>query len=225
MLARLFSSKFSATVRAVSLQQPWCVPRADSVLGCLGFVAGLIFAAWPFVVCCFVENSMVLPTTLCPVPEEQQPLNEFKQLQESWFFSWAMLPRLPFISRLAIVWGLGFGLAIPISLVSFPFSKLPLQCLWAAALGACFPAIFVLVQLYLGWTYVGDRLRDVRIFYEESGWYDGQYWTKPEQMLAQDQLVVTYQIQPLLRRIQKSLAAIAALFALSAVVWPLVFHP
>lgn len=91
--------------------------------------------------------------------------------------------------------------------------------------GGLFPGYLCPGAALFGLDLCGRSLRDVRIFYEESGWYDGQYWTKPEQMLAQDQLVVTYQIQPLLRRIQKSLAAIAALFALSAVVWPLVFHP
>jgi hypothetical protein len=27
----------------------------------------------------------------CPVPEEQQPVNEYEQLKESWFFRWATL--------------------------------------------------------------------------------------------------------------------------------------
>ncbi len=162
---------------------------------------------------------MVSPTTLCPVPEEQQPLNEFKDLQESWFFSWVMLPRLPFVGRLAIVGTIGLILVMPISLVSFPFAKMPVQCLWSAAIGACFPIIFILVQQYLGWTYVRDRLSAEKIFYEESGWYDGQYWTKPTEMLAQDQLVVTYQIHPLLKRIQKSLLAIGAFFLVSAGAW------
>ena len=167
----------------------------------------------------FVKNLMLSPTTLCPVPEEQQPLNEFKDLQESWFFSWAMLAQLPFLSRLAIVWAIGLVLVMPISLVSFPFAKLPVQCLWSAAIGACFPVIFVLVQQYLGWTYVRDRLSAERIFYEESGWYDGQYWTKPTEMLAQDQLVVTYQLLPLLKRIQTCLLAIGGFFLATAVAW------
>ena len=162
---------------------------------------------------------MVSPVTLCPVPEEQQPLNEFKDLQESWFFSWAMLPQLPYLARLSIVWGIGFVLAIPISLVSFPMAKMPGHCLWATAIGACFPVIFVLVQQYLGWTYVRDRLNAEQIFYEESGWYDGQYWTKPPEMLDKDQLVVTYQVYPLLKRIQKTLLSIGAFFLSSAIAW------
>lgn len=166
---------------------------------------------------------MVSPSPLCPVPEEQQPLNEYRKLQESWFFGWAILPHLPFVRRLVIVWLLGWALALPVSMVSFPLAKMPLRCLWATGLGACFPAVFVLVQLYLGWTYVRDRLANSTIFYEESGWYDGHYWTKPDEMQTQDQLVVTYQIQPLLRRIKKSLAVIALAFGISAIAWPLLY--
>jgi hypothetical protein len=164
---------------------------------------------------------MVSPSSLCPVPEEQQPLNEFKDLQDSWFFSWPVMSWSKFLLRLAIVWAMGGVLAFPISLVSFPLAKMPLQCLWATAVGACLPIVFVLLQLYLGWSYVRDRLNAPQIFYEESGWYDGQYWKKPSEMLAQDQLVVTYQITPLLRRIQKILAAIALAFLLTAGAWSL----
>ena len=29
--------------------------------------------------------------SVCPVPLEQQPVNEYQQLQDSWFYSWATL--------------------------------------------------------------------------------------------------------------------------------------
>lgn len=164
---------------------------------------------------------MVFPPSLCPVPEEQQPLNEYRELKSSWFFGWAMLPWVNFVGRLGIVWLLGWLLSLPVSMVSFPLAKMPVQCLWASGLGALFPTTFVLVQLYLGWSYVRDRLANSTIFYEESGWYDGHYWTKPTEMLAQDQLVVTYQIQPLLLRIRKTLAFIALSVGLSAIAWQL----
>ena len=32
----------------------------------------------------------------CPVPEEQQPVNEYEQLKESWFFRWATLDEAPY---------------------------------------------------------------------------------------------------------------------------------
>jgi len=49
--------------------------------------------------------------------------------------------------------------------------------------------LLALVRLYLGW-YMCDRLISPTIFYEESGWYDGQTWTKPSEVLQR--LIVTY---------------------------------
>ena len=31
-----------------------------------------------------------------------------------------------------------------------------------------------MLRIYLGWSYVGDRLLSAAVEYEETGWYDGQ---------------------------------------------------
>ncbi|HEY9882587.1 MAG TPA: CGLD27 family protein, partial [Thermosynechococcaceae cyanobacterium] len=72
-----------------------------------------------------------------------------------------------------------------------------------------------------GWTYIQSRLSAATIFYEESGWYDGQLWAKPPAMLAQDQLVVTYQIQPILKRLTRTFGVLAIAFVAGVVVWQL----
>jgi hypothetical protein len=41
--------------------------------------------------------------------------------------------------------------------------------------------------------------------YEESGWYDGQVWIKPPEILLQDRLVGTYEIYPGIIRLQITL--------------------
>jgi hypothetical protein len=76
-----------------------------------------------------------------------------------------------------------------------------------------------LARLYLGWTYVRDRLSKAEIFYEESGWYDGQVWTKPEEVLQRDRLIVTYQIQALLKRLYITFGTIALLFLGGGLLW------
>jgi hypothetical protein len=45
-----------------------------------------------------------------------------------------------------------------------------------------------------GWSYVGDRLLSAVIPYEESGWYDGQMWVKPPEILARDRLLGSYKV-------------------------------
>jgi Conserved in the green lineage and diatoms 27 len=58
--------------------------------------------------------------------------------------------------------------------------------------------------LYLGWIYVKNRLYGESIFYEESGWYDGQTWIKTPEILTRDRLLVSYEIQPIIQRIKNT---------------------
>ena len=41
--------------------------------------------------------------------------------------------------------------------------------------------------------------------YEESGWYDGQVWIKPPEVLLQDRLIGTYEVYPGILRLQFTL--------------------
>jgi hypothetical protein len=157
--------------------------------------------------------------SVCPVPTEQQPINEFQALQESWFFRWATLDLWAYLKPLIILWTLSWMVAAPVAAVSFPVSKHLLKFLLSGAIGASVLPILALVHLWLGWRYVCDRLSQAEIFYEESGWYDGQTWTKPEDVLQRDRLVVTYQIRPLLKRLHQTFGVLAALFLVSGLAW------
>lgn len=159
---------------------------------------------------------------VCPVPTEQQPINEYQELQESWFFHWATLNTRGFIKPIVVLWALSWLVSGPVSAVSFPFSKYPVQFLLFGAAGAMLIPILALVRLYLGWIYVCDRLAKATVFYEESGWYDGQVWTKPEEVLQRDNLIVTYQLKSLLRRLQITFGVILLLFIIGGLAWIIV---
>lgn len=60
---------------------------------------------------------------ICPVPFEQQPLNEYEQLKESWFFRWATLEPVIYRKKLAWVWIWSWILVGPIAAYSFPLQK------------------------------------------------------------------------------------------------------
>lgn len=158
-------------------------------------------------------------TPVCPVPSEQQPLNEFQELTESWFFRWATLDWWPYVRPLAILWGLSWVFVGPVAAVSFPPAKDLSRFLVCGAVGACVLPLLALVQLTLGWLYVRDRLHKETIFYEESGWYDGQTWTKPEEVLQRDRLIVNYQIQPILKRLLQTFGFLGSMFLAGALVW------
>lgn len=160
-----------------------------------------------------------LGLSTCPVPTEQQPINEYEQLKESWFFGWTVQGWLIYLKKLAWVWGLSWFVTGPVSAASFPPGEYPMQFFLCGAGGAILFVALVMLRLYLGWKYVSDRLESPSITYEESGWYDGQSWTKPSEILTRDKLIVTYEIKPVLRRLQQGFGAIALWFMVTAIIW------
>lgn len=159
---------------------------------------------------------------VCPVPAEQQPINEYQELRESWFFRWATLDLKSYLKPLVILWLLSWAIAGPVATVSFPMAKLPMHFFLSGAAGATLVPFLALLRLWLGWVYVCNRLLQVEIFYEESGWYDGQTWVKPEEVVQRDRLIVTYQIQPLLKRLKQTFVVYGAIVALGTLLWQIV---
>ena len=157
--------------------------------------------------------------SICPVPSEQQPLNEYQQLQDSWFFRWGILGRWVYGRKLTWVWFWGWILTGPIAAASFPPLKAPIPFFLCSTIGALILVLLVLARLYLGWSYVRDRLNKKTVFYEESGWYDGQTWQKPQSVIARDNLIVAYEIQPILTRIKITFAIIIGIIGVDGVSW------
>lgn len=165
---------------------------------------------------------MTKSSVSCPVPTEQQPVNEYEQLKSAWLFRDCTAELREYIIRIAWIYGLSWLIAGPLSAASFPPHKFIAQFALSAAAGASIGVVLVLVRLYLGWSYVRDRLYSPVIFYEESGWYDGQTWAKPTEILTRDRLIVTYQIQPILRRLQLTFAFMFVLYIAGTIVWQII---
>ncbi len=157
--------------------------------------------------------------SVCPVPHEQQPLNEYEELKASWFFRYCTLEWREYITKIAWIWGWSWLVAGPVAAASFAPYKYGAQFILCGALGASLGVALALMRLYLGWSYVRQRLVSPTIFYEESGWYDGQTWTKPVEVLTRDRLIVTYQVQPILQRLQITFLVLALLFLVGGLVW------
>ncbi len=158
-------------------------------------------------------------TKVCPVPLEQQPVNEYEALKESWFFRWATLESTLFLRKVAVIWSIGWLITSPIAAASFSPSQAVLPFILFSNLGGGLVLALILMQLFFGWHYVSDRLKKETIFYEESGWYDGQTWPKPPEMLTRDRLIVSYQINPILGRLTRTTGMLALLMAGDSMVW------
>ncbi|KAL0424139.1 UNVERIFIED_CONTAM: protein CONSERVED IN THE GREEN LINEAGE AND DIATOMS 27, chloroplastic [Sesamum radiatum] len=146
------------------------------------------------------------------VPFEQRPVNEYSSLKDESLYSWAELGPGSFFLRLGGLWLVTFTvLGVPIAAASFNPSKDPLRFVLAAGTGTLFLVSLIVLRIYLGWSYVGDRLLSAVIPYEESGWYDGQMWVKPPEILARDRLLGSYKVKPVIKLLKQTLVGTGAL--------------
>ncbi|KAJ0985499.1 hypothetical protein J5N97_003855 [Dioscorea zingiberensis] len=147
------------------------------------------------------------PETECPVPPEQQPVNEYQALSDSFPFSWAAEDLVAYCSRLAIT-GASFSLLVGLPVASFGTADPRARALGAVSAGLLAVTLAVL-RMYLGWAYVGNRLLSATVEYEETGWYDGQVWVKTPEVLARDRLLGSFSVKPVLSRVKLTLVGLA----------------
>lgn len=106
------------------------------------------------------NGSNSLPETNCPVPVEQQPINEYQSLSRSFPFSWASGDLVEYCSRL-VATGASFALFIGLPVAWFgnvgPNSE-PVKLLLCATSSGLIVVTLAVVRMYLGWAYVGNRL-------------------------------------------------------------------
>ncbi|KAL8168397.1 hypothetical protein V2J09_009896 [Rumex salicifolius] len=146
------------------------------------------------------------------VPYEQRPVNEYSSLKDETLYSWGELSPAAFLLRLGGLWLVTFTvLGVPIAAASFNPAKEPLRFVLAAGTGTLFLVSLIVLRIYLGWSYVGDRLLSAVVPYEESGWYDGQMWVKPPEVLARDRLLGSYKVKPVIKLLKQTLVGTGAL--------------
>lgn len=144
---------------------------------------------------------MTIDKSNCPVPFDQQPLNEYLSLKKNCLFSWSLSKMKIFIYGFLLIFGVLF-LVMGSFLFTFVYNYSTFKMLFLNLLISSLILLCVFIRLYLGWSYIVKRLLSATIFYEESGWYDGQVWVKTPDYLTQDRLVGFYQIMPSLTRIK-----------------------
>eukprot|EP00262_Sarcandra_glabra_P010052 TRINITY_DN24927_c0_g1_i1.p1 TRINITY_DN24927_c0_g1~~TRINITY_DN24927_c0_g1_i1.p1 ORF type:complete len:288 (+),score=30.18 TRINITY_DN24927_c0_g1_i1:45-866(+) len=151
------------------------------------------------------------PETECPVPLDQQPVNEYQNLANSIPFSWAAGDLREYLTRLGVT-GASFGLFVGLPVARFgvvdPETE-ALKCAVGAISGGLLVVTLAVLRMYLGWAYVGNRLLSATVEYEETGWYDGQVWVKTPEVLARDRLLGSFSVKPVLSRVKFTLVGLA----------------
>ena len=133
---------------------------------------------------------------LCPVPEEQKPLNEYINLKENNLLNWAFLP----ISKYKLKILSSCFLFFPIFLI-FCLNLTPLSFVNIINLFLISSIIFFVI-IYIRCSEVNKKLKDARVFYEEASWFDGKIWEKPFFLIKNDKLLSSQKIQPVIKKLK-----------------------
>jgi len=152
------------------------------------------------------------------VPKDQRPSNELTQLKGDLLYSWGSLELSEYIKRLAGVFA--FFVAMvggPIAYQTFSPTDQPIEWALSASVGSLVVVTIVVVRIYLGWAYVSDRLLSATYAYEETGWYDGQTFVKPPEVLTRDRLLGMYETKPVLQKLRGTLVGTGATLLACAV--------
>jgi hypothetical protein len=136
---------------------------------------------------------------LCPVPDDQKPINEYLNLKENKFLNWGNLNTNNNKKFLATLF---------LTFFSF-FSIVQLQVLSFSSFFEILFNTLVIIQFFLlviliRWITINEKFQNSRLIYEEASWYDGQIWEKPFFLIKNDKLISTQKIEPILEEIIKS---------------------
>ena len=151
----------------------------------------------------------------CPVPKEQQPINEFKELTESKIFSWPKSKK-SLTLVLTRFWLGTFIIFLVISSGSVYFKSSLLKYTLLSLISSLVIPLLLSLRLYLGWNHVFKRLTSEKVEYEESGWFDGQTWTKPLNIKEKESLIASLEVKPILINIIQ-ISSIILIMALSGI--------
>jgi len=149
---------------------------------------------------------MTLFSNDCPVPFDQQPFNEYLNLKKISLFSEFNMSIKQYIYKILVIFIYLFfslGLISLLFLMIYNIKFIKILVLDFVLVDIIMIGLFF--RLYLSWSYISKRLLSATIFYEESGWYDGQVWLKTSDIMVRDRLIGLYQILPFLRRLKYTL--------------------
>lgn len=144
----------------------------------------------------------------CPVSRDQRPFYEYLKRKESILLGWVALNQFKYTKRFFFTLITLFILFFPLTYLTISFSYYPVQCLLINLLLSLFGLAIFYSYFYVAWFYVKRRLLEAKVWYEESGWYDGKIWIKPPSILKHERLLCHYQIVPLVKRLQNTLQII-----------------
>ena len=159
-----------------------------------------------------------MSSSKCPVPKDQQPTNEFIELSNSAFFALAKSNK-KFLIILSSIWLITFLLFVVISSGSVYFNTNLFRYLLLSLFSSLSLPLLIAIRLFLGWNHIFKRLKSECIEYEESGWYDGQIWTKPIELKDKEILIANIEVKPILKNLTQTISVIFSIILIGALIF------
>jgi hypothetical protein len=137
---------------------------------------------------------------LCPIPEDQKPINQYIRFKENSFFNLPTFSKSILKTKLKeFFFKIFFFLAIINIFFFFENFLIPFEKIFLISLSFFFFSLFI---LFFRWKEIAKLFCTARIFYEEASWYDGEIWEKPMGLIKNDKLIERQKIKPIFKKIK-----------------------
>lgn len=153
-------------------------------------------------------NSNIKIFLLCPVPEEQKPINGYIGLKENQLTNWTTLSKKNYEKKLFSLFSFFFFLVSFFRVSSFSDSRYLFDWFLITFSLSLTLLFFLVLLIFFRWKQIEKDFNQPRLFYEEASWYDGQIWEKPFSILKNDKLISTQKIKPILERISRTIVTL-----------------
>lgn len=142
---------------------------------------------------------------LCPVPDDQKPINEYIGLKKNPLTGWTTVSQINYQKKIqkglffvSLVYGL-----FTINNIFIDFNNFFEWFLKDLFVSINF-ALFLIAIIIFRWKQTQIRFNQTRLVYEEGSWYDSQVWEKPFLIIKNDKLLSTQKIEPILQRLKQT---------------------
>jgi hypothetical protein len=132
---------------------------------------------------------------LCPIPEDQKPINEYIQIKNNLIDINIFFPKNTKNEKQKTIF---FFFVFLFSIFFFKLNDFEERFTNVIVIPSIFLSGIAFVR-FLRWFEINKRFLTARLFYEEGSWYDGEIWEKPFLLIKSDKLISSQKIQPIIQ--------------------------
>ena len=137
---------------------------------------------------------------LCPIPEEQKPINEYISLKENSLTNWITLTKKEYLWTLIRGFFILFLICLTFTFEGTESITQIIETIQITSICSLICLSILLCYVIINWKQVDNRFKTSRLIYEEGSWYTSEIWEKPISLIKNDKLISSQIIQPILIR-------------------------